>query len=66
MDDKFISFNELKLTQIAKKYDLKPSQVNDMYLFTLDDYELLDRACKHLSNGETRADVARRIVMDWW
>lgn len=64
--DNTISFNIIKMELIAKKYQLKTSQVKDMYLFTLDDYDLLDRACQYLANGETRADVARRIIMDWW
>lgn len=64
IQDNSKSFNFLIIEQLVQKYNLKPSQVKDMYLFTLDDYEMLDKACKYLAKGETRADVVRRIVLD--
>lgn len=60
-----ISFSMKKIEKLAKEHELQISQVKDMYLFTLDDYDLLAKACQYLAKGETRADVARRIVMDW-
>lgn len=61
-----ISFSMKKIEKLAKEHELLISQVKDMYIFTLDDYALLEKACEYLAKGETRADVARRIIMGWW
>lgn len=59
-----MNYKQAKLRQISRKYLLTPSQVEDLYIRTLDDYQLLERACRLLAAGEEPEEVYIFIVVE--
>lgn len=59
-----MNYKQAKLRQLARKYLLTPSQVEDLYIRTLDDYALLERACQLLAAGEDEEEVYIFIVVE--
>lgn len=58
------SFTAHKLSQLAKKYSLSFNQVEYLYLRTLDDFVLLEKACRSLVDGDDIEEVSLMIIWE--
>lgn len=61
---KTISFIRYKLQKLSRKYQLTTVEIEELYIRTLDDYTLLERACQHLAAGEDIEEVSLMIIAE--
>lgn len=59
-----IPYTPYKIHKLARKYGLTPTEVEELYIRTLDDYQLLERACQLLASGEDMEEVSLMIICE--
>lgn len=59
-----IHYTPHKLTRLARKYKLTLADVEEIYIRTLDDYQLLEKACCMLASGEDMEEVSLMIIRE--